>query len=105
MENDPLQAGETAFSLPPPVEAIRVDKGVGLFPGLLLPAAPPMYRPFIIMEDNKKTKSKSDSLKESKLSSVVTTSHYTPGCGLGTSLTDFCIFIVSGTQWFFLTVL
>ncbi|KAI0236893.1 hypothetical protein LSAT2_012586 [Lamellibrachia satsuma] len=64
VDNEALQEQESAVSLPPPVEAVRTEKGVALFPDLLLPTAPPMYRPFIVMEQQKKSKLKSDSHKE-----------------------------------------
>ena len=60
-----LQASENAVALPPPVEPVRTEKGVASFPDLLLPAPPPMYRPFIIMEERKKSKTKTDSQRES----------------------------------------
>ncbi len=48
-------------TLPPPPNNLRTEKGMAIFSNLVLPAAPPMYRPYLYQDEedkNKKGKSK-----------------------------------------------
>ena len=56
--------------LPPPVTSKRTDKGGVIWTNLFLPAAPPMYRPFLLQDEDEKMKRaksrSSTSLKDKK---------------------------------------
>jgi hypothetical protein len=45
------QENRESTPLPPPVFNARTEKGMGTWTDLVLPAAPPMYRPFSILDD------------------------------------------------------
>ena len=38
-------------SLPPPIESKRTDNGMVSFENVILPGAPPMYRPYMVMDE------------------------------------------------------
>lgn len=53
---NPNVAQGIEITLPPPVNNQRTDKGSVVFDNLVLPAAPPMYRPYVLMDLEEKTR-------------------------------------------------
>ena len=43
-------------TLPPPPNNLRTEKGQAVFSNLVLPAAPPMYRPYLNQDEEEKNK-------------------------------------------------
>ena len=65
--------------IPPAVSDLRTEEGRVLFPTLLLPAAPPMYRPFMVldeMESGKRSKSRLSKKESGTIHFICNTTEY-----------------------------